>query len=205
MLYIDRAVTFLDGAFVTPSEPSDGPPSDTSAAGSCTCYPGGMPRTAEDLSGRTFGSWTVQRRAADVPTIKETVWLVRCSCGTEANVPRSNLMRGRSTQCVECRTKAMTRPPRPKLVKQRVRLVGAAHPRWRGNLITYATAHKRVEAARGAASSHACVDCGRPARDWSFWKGECDTRMVDATGKPYCTHPAHYDPRCRDCHNRFDH
>lgn len=171
----------------------------------CTCYPWVMPRIAEDLSGRTFGSWTVQHRAPDVPTIKETIWTCQCSCGSVADVPRSNLMRGRSTQCASCRDLAAKKPPKPKALRPRVKLVGAAHPRWRGNAIVYSSAHKRVVAAKGKAAAHGCVDCSSPAQDWSFTKVECETRMVSSEGRPYCTHPEHYEPRCRDCHNRFDH
>ena len=164
-----------------------------------------MPRPLEDLTGRSYSSWTVLRRAPNVPTINETMWTCQCACGKSADVPRSNLLRGLSTKCVDCRNEDRRRPPRVKVVKPRIKLVGAAHPRWKGNMIAYSSAHKRVAAARGPAADHECVDCGGAALDWSFRGIHCETRMIDATNRPYCTHVEHYDPRCRDCHNRFDH
>lgn len=163
-----------------------------------------MPRPIEDLTGRTFGSWTVLR-LDPIRTSGDTRWFARCECGTEASILRSNLTRGKSTKCVECRARAARKPPKPKVVKPRIKLTGAAHHRWRGNLVGYSAMHRRVAASRGAAANHPCADCSSPAQDWSFEKVACDTRMVDSKGRPYCTHPEHYAPRCRDCHNRFDH
>ena len=106
---------------------------------------------------------------------------------------------------MECRIAASVKPKKPKVVGKRVKIIGADHHRWKGDDIVYATAHKRVVAARGPASDQPCVDCAAPARDWSREKVDCDTRRIQAGKGPFCTHPEHYSPRCRDCHNRFDH
>ena len=88
-----------------------------------------MPRTLEDLTGRAFGDWTVVGRAPNSATVNETIWSCRCSCGSTADVPKSNLTRGRSTRCVECRIAASVKPKKPKIVGKRVKIVGADHHR----------------------------------------------------------------------------
>lgn len=45
---------------------------------------------------------------------------------------------------------------------------GPNNPHWRGDDISYRTAHDRVTRQRGKASEHRCVDCGRQARHWSY-------------------------------------
>lgn len=58
---------------------------------------------------------------------------------------------------------------------------------------TYSARHRRVEAARGKASNHPCVDnCGKQAQDW--------TQIHGTTG----LEPEHYEPRCRSCHRQYD-
>lgn len=63
----------------------------------------------------------------------------------------------------------------------------------RTNTPTYRTVHARLVAARGKASSYACVECGGPASDWAF---------DEPTG--YSTDLARYRPMCRSCHFRGD-
>lgn len=58
---------------------------------------------------------------------------------------------------------------------------------------TYGARHRRVEAAKGKANGHSCIDgCGRQAQDW--------TQIHGTTG----LEPEHYEPRCRSCHRRYD-
>lgn len=166
-----------------------------------------MTRILEDLTGRTYGEWTVVRRGQAVPTIKETMWTCRCSCGAESDVPKSNLARGRSTKCVVCRSKqlsAIRRAARkPKVVKPK--RLGSNHHRWKGDQVGYSAAHARIRRQRGAPSTHRCVDCGAQAKDWSRDITICEATMISERGLPFCTHLEHYSPRCRDCHNRLDH
>jgi NAD-dependent SIR2 family protein deacetylase len=56
----------------------------------------------------------------------------------------------------------------------------------------YKSRHIRVRKARGKASEQACVDCGKPAREWS--------QTHSTTGQE----PEHYQPRCRKCHAAYD-
>jgi hypothetical protein len=79
---------------------------------------------------------------------------------------------------------------------------GDAHRWWRGDEVTYDGVHARVVALRGSASAHSCVDCGRPARDWSYDHGDPDERQSD--DGPYSLDSARYAARCRYCHIDLD-
>lgn len=58
---------------------------------------------------------------------------------------------------------------------------------------SYKGRHKRVYRARGPARDQACVDCGKPAREWSQIHGTDGTDEFE-----------HYMPRCRSCHDSYD-
>ncbi len=47
-------------------------------------------------TGSKFGKWVVRHKATDGK------YLCVCACGTEAEVPGTNLTKGRSTQCKRC-------------------------------------------------------------------------------------------------------
>lgn len=83
------------------------------------------------------------------------------------------------------------------------RIIGCEHHSWRGEEITYRTAHNRVERERGPARLHACVDCGLGAEHWSYNHTD-DREKISDSGQPYSTDPSHYSPRCVPCHKRFD-
>jgi hypothetical protein len=57
---------------------------------------------------------------------------------------------------------------------------------------SYDVWHHRVKKARGPASGYACVDCGKPARDWSTANPSSDDIA------------ARFQPRCRSCHRCYD-
>lgn len=60
-------------------------------------------------------------------------------------------------------------------------------------MTSYRGRHFRVARKRGPASQFPCVNgCGREAQDWSQIHG--------TTGED----PAHYEPRCRSCHVKYD-
>lgn len=64
-------------------------------------------RQIDDLTGRTFGQWTVLSQAPN--RNGATMWNVRCSCGTHAVVVGQTLKRtGRnaSTRCRPCANRA---------------------------------------------------------------------------------------------------
>lgn len=52
----------------------------------------------KDITGLQFGHWTALQHAGSVNG-GDTVWLCRCSCGTEKNVFRGSLVGGRSKSC----------------------------------------------------------------------------------------------------------
>lgn len=58
----------------------------------------GCSRDAEDLTGRTFGEWTVLARDHGAPKRKPR-WMCRCSCGTERSVSGHGLRREQSRSC----------------------------------------------------------------------------------------------------------
>lgn len=74
---------------------------------------------------------------------------------------------------------------------------------FKGDVIAYATAHRRKRARDGAASAHACVMCGELAYDWSY-VGGCPRERVDARGRRYSPDPDMYQALCRKCHRRYD-
>lgn len=55
-----------------------------------------------DLTGRTFGSWTVLSYAG------KRRWFCRCACGEERSVLGDTLRRGESTKCRPCRNSRPT-------------------------------------------------------------------------------------------------
>ena len=60
--------------------------------------------------------------------------------------------------------------------------------------------HKALRAERGSASAHPCVDCGKPAKEWSWDKGSGDNFGNSAFGDSF----DEYSPRCQSCHRRLD-
>lgn len=60
----------------------------------------------KDLTGQTFGSWTVLR-----PTFatQRVVWVCRCECGVEKEVRTSKLENGESKSCKSCSNKKVPR------------------------------------------------------------------------------------------------
>ena len=67
---------------------------------SCGCMKGEWISASriDDLTGKTFGRWTVLKRAANSRN-RDSRWLCRCECGRKAIVYGSNLRRGISQSC----------------------------------------------------------------------------------------------------------
>ncbi len=55
-----------------------------------------------DITGETYGKWTVLRYAGKVGAYRLNGWLCRCECGNEAVIPLGNLRSGASQSCVDC-------------------------------------------------------------------------------------------------------
>lgn len=62
----------------------------------------------EDLTGMRFGKWTVLEYAGQKAYMyggkrfTKRMWLCRCDCGTQKEIPHHNLTKGLSTQCQPC-------------------------------------------------------------------------------------------------------
>lgn len=54
-----------------------------------------------EMTGQRYGHWTVIRFAGKLSN-GQAGWLCRCDCGNQRTIPRSNLVNGLSTQCVDC-------------------------------------------------------------------------------------------------------
>jgi hypothetical protein len=68
---------------------------------------------------------------------------------------------------------------------------------------TYHGAHYLVQKRRGLARRQSCIDCGRPARQWSYDHTD-PNELTNSSGRQYSRDPDHYDPRCIACHRTFD-
>lgn len=69
--------------------------------------------------------------------------------------------------------------------------------------LSYHVAHYYVSKTRGRARRHQCIDCGQPARQWSYDHADPD-ELESPAGLQYSVDPQHYDPRCMTCHRTFD-
>lgn len=68
---------------------------------------------------------------------------------------------------------------------------------------SYYGVHNRVKSERGSAAGHTCVDCGRPAEEWSY-DGLDPDELTTPEGYRFSVRPEHYVARCRRCHARLD-
>jgi hypothetical protein len=75
-----------------------------------------------------------------------------------------------------------------------------------GGTVDYGGAHQRVHRVRGKASTHACVDCGKPAYHWAYKHDDPDELMgMTPSGlRPYSLNIDSYQPMCVSCHKVFD-
>lgn len=79
----------------------------------------------------------------------------------------------------------------------------ARRGRPRGDSATYMAVHLRLARDRGPAKNFPCVDCGGPARTWSYNHQDPDVH-VDEQGRPYSLDQNFYQARCDGCHNLYD-
>jgi hypothetical protein len=72
------------------------------------------------------------------------------------------------------------------------------------DVVTYQQAHKRVQVARGKASSHKCSECGKQAHQWSLQHDRVSVPYDDGKGHPYSLDVDDYEPMCTACHRTAD-
>lgn len=143
-------------------------------------------RAAEGMVGARFGMLTVLERAGH-DAGRAYLWLCRCDCG-ETSIVRATSLRKGTTKSCGCQ-----------------RLVQATLAKIKP-VVKYLSAHDRIRRVRGAAKSHACVDCGGPAREWSYDGGD-PAQLIEilrGTRLAYSLDVSRYSPRCKPCHCRFD-
>lgn len=134
------------------------------------------------------------RKPRDYPAdIVERVRSLYVDLGMTVAEVQAEIGKGVKVQAVIERHGIPTRPA----IKRDQR--GERNSSWVGNSPSYAAAHTRVYSTRGAASDHMCVDCLRPAEEWSY-RGRCPLEVTDARGRIYSPDPSRYEPRCRPCH-----
>lgn len=75
-----------------------------------------------------------------------------------------------------------------------------------GEFPTYGAIHKRLARTRGSAHAHRCVDCDRPAQEWSYDGTDVHDleALVRGATVRYSLELEHYDPRCVSCHRKHD-
>lgn len=135
-----------------------------------------------DLLGQRFGRLvTVAYERGCRASGQASTWLCRCDCGATTSVRVGDLRSGSVTTCGD-------------------------HVHHRLPEVGYGAVHDRLRADRGAASSHTCIDCGRPASHWSYDHADADEQYATAIpGHPaFSLKPEHYSPRCVPCHKVFD-
>jgi hypothetical protein len=155
-----------------------------------------------DKYGRLTVIAEVQKTAADGRRYRAA--LCRCDCGQETTPRLSSLYSGdahscgcsrgppkyQRKRCPVCGTLAMIRRDHKSCSRAcGYQLARAAR---QAPSPSYSVWHHRVNKARGPASGYSCVDCGKPAQDWSTADPSSDDIQV------------RFQPRCRRCHRFFD-
>lgn len=67
----------------------------------------------------------------------------------------------------------------------------------------YQYAHVQLRKQRGKASSYACVECGKPAKDWAL-RHDVPQQLCPIQNLTYTLDVQGYQPMCRSCHNTYD-
>lgn len=162
---------------------------DTSTllAGRCThcgCSPAW---TREDLTGRTFGHWTVLGFAERRGKGKASFWLCRCVCGTERAVEAENLRRGASASC-GCRRVEALRATRAFINSDRPQI--PVDP-------TQLTPHIRDRTGHRFHGWRVLALAGRGARGEARWLARCESCGMQRVFATEQLRPGASKPRCR--------
>ena len=151
-----------------------------------------MARKTLELTGQRFGKWTVLGRA-DVDSHK-TWWACLCDCGNTQIVRGSNLTRGDTNMCRDCRARKRS---------DAMRLPDDS--------VTYKAVHIRLVRERGRASEFSCVECDEKAEQWAYQHGDSAELESPWRGQDGATRTVKftpnlsaYEPMCRRCHTALD-
>lgn len=153
----------------------------------------------KDLAGQRFGRLLVVARAENYKTAAQ--WSCRCECGNVKVIQGYSLRAGTTTSC-GCRQREIAST----LIPAAVAVAVQNRRNKPADKVSYRTAHKRVERAKGKASEHACMDCGQQAQDWSLRHDAPVTHEGNNGGFScrYSGNPDDYEPRCKACHATYD-
>lgn len=114
-----------------------------------------------DLTGRTFGLWSVREQASNTQAGR-TLWRCLCECGQEKPVRTEHLVRGVSTNCGCRRVKKAAESNRKRPYEAIYNaLVRQAREYSRSLTLSY-------EEFVPLTSAHACSYCGEPL-EWSMY------------------------------------
>lgn len=80
---------------------------------------------------------------------------------------------------------------------------------WHGDEPDYAALHARLRAELGPAKDYQCIDCEKPAYQWSYIGGDPDEvlepQFIGKRGpRRFSRNSEFYRPRCTKCHSAFD-
>lgn len=135
------------------------------------------PSRVVDIKGQRFGTLTVIER-------RGFQWHCECDCGRTRLVSAGDLNRhGDANTC------------------------GHRPTHRRRDDAGYSAAHDRVRRDIGPVHDYCCVNCGEPAKHWSYDHDDPDELLeygLSANAVAYSLKPEHYSPRCVSCHKRYD-
>lgn len=148
-----------------------------------------------DLTNQRFG-WLVALEQAGFDPQGRAVWLCLCDCGASKIVPSRHLGSGATASCgCQQYIKAADNGR-----KGADKLRGTRSPLFKDRVGYYAL-HARIRSSRGPAKNHACVDCGKTARHWSYDLGD---EPIIEDGLMFSLDVNRYEPRCVRCHSAHD-
>lgn len=132
-----------------------------------------------DLAGQRFDLLTVVER-------RGSKWYCTCECGGSREVLAGDLNRTGRKSCGDRSKHPTRRPP---------------------ETLTYRGSHDRMRHLSGSAKLHTCMDCGKPAQQWSYNHKDPHELLeygLSAGLLPYSLDHTYYEPRCISCHKLFD-
>ena len=68
----------------------------------------------------------------------------------------------------------------------------------------YGPTHALLRRKRGRPETHACVDCGKAAEEWSYNGGDPAEQIDPERGAAFTRNLDAYSPRCVRCHRLYD-
>lgn len=146
-----------------------------------------------DMTGQTYGRLTAIRYVGRGKSNKP-FWLFNCACGEQKEINGADVRSGRIKTCGCSKKENLER---------------IAEVR-RGAVPGYRALHMRIEASKGKAKEHKCVDCGADGFHWSY-SNSADveySQLVTQNGKSavmtYALDLDQYQARCYKCHRAYD-